>query len=222
MWLTDDDIDLMAKCGASYAHNPSSNLRLKSGISPVIRALDRGVNVALGSDSMTINDDDDFVQEMRLAAKLHRPPGIYERDLSSRDVLRMATTNGRKVVLLEDAGALRVGGPADIVTMRLVRMVGTAPEPGADAIDMLLYRAKREDIDHVLVAGETLVSNGVATKLDKRRIAEELLADAQRFDRAQSADVRDLMRELRPHVHAYYDEWFRERGQPHYFYNSRG
>ena len=222
VWLTDDDIDLMAKCGASYAHNPSSNLRLKSGISPVIRALDRGVNVALGSDSMTINDDDDFVQEMRLAAKLHRPPGIYERDLSSRDVLRMATTNGRKVVLFEDAGALRVGGPADIVTMRLDRMVGTAPEPGADAIDMLLYRAKREDIDHVLVAGETLVSNGVATKLDKRRIAEELLADAQRFDRAQSADVRALMRELRPHVHAYYDDWFRERGQPHYIYNSRG
>ena len=68
----------------------------------------------------------------------------------------------------------------------------------------------------------TLVSNGVATKLDKRRIAEELLADAQRFDRAQSADVRALMRELRPHVQAYYDDWFRERGQPHYFYNSRG
>lgn len=222
VWLTDDDIDLMAKSGASYAHNPSSNLRLKNGISPVIRALDRGVNVALGSDSMTINDDDDFVQEMRLAAKIHRPPGIYERALSSRDVLRMATTNGRKVVLFDEAGALRQGGPADIVTMRLDRLLGPAPEPGADAIDMLLYRAKREDIDHVLVAGETLVSNGAATRIDKRRIAEELCADAQRFDRAQSAEVRTLMSELRPHVRAYYDDWFRERGQPHYIYNSRG
>jgi 5-methylthioadenosine/S-adenosylhomocysteine deaminase len=222
VWLSDDDIELMAKSGASYAHNPSSNLRLKSGISPVIRAMDRGVNVALGSDSMTINDDDDFVQEMRLAAKLHRPPGIYERDLSSRDVLRMATTNGRKVVLFEEAGALRVGGPADMVTMRASRMLGRVPEPGADAIDTLLYRAKRDDIDHVLVAGETLVANGVATQMDKQRISEELCIDAQRFDRAQSAEVRSFMRELRPYVHAFYDDWFRERGEPHYIYNSRG
>ena len=82
VWLGDDDIELMAKSGASYAHNVSSNLRLKSGMSPVIRARDGGVNVALGTDSMTINDDDDFVQEMRLVAKTHRPPGIYEPDLS--------------------------------------------------------------------------------------------------------------------------------------------
>lgn len=222
VWLSDQDIDLMAKSGASYAHNPSSNLRLKSGISPVIRAMDRGVNVALGSDSMTINDDDDFVQEMRLAAKLHRPPGIDERDLSSRDVLRMATTNGRKVVLFDEAGALRRGGPADVVTMRLDRLLGPMAEPGADAIDMLLYRAKREDIDHVLVGGQTRVSHGAATQIDKRRVAEELCADAQRFDRTQSTEVRTFMRELRPHVRRYYDDWFRDRGEPHYIYNSRG
>jgi hypothetical protein len=86
----------------------------------------------------------------------------------------------------------------------------------------LLYRAKRDDIDHVLVAGETLVANGVATQMDKQRISEELCIDAQRFDRAQSAEVRSFMRELRPYVHAFYDDWFRERGEPHYIYNSRG
>jgi cytosine/adenosine deaminase-related metal-dependent hydrolase len=174
VWLSDDDIDLMARVGASYAHNISSNLRLKNGISPVIRARDSGVNVALGTDSMTINDDDDFVQEMRLVAMVHRPPGIYEPDLSSRDVLRMATINGRNVTLFDDVGSLRPGSPADVVTMRLDRMLGLPQEPGFDAIDLLLYRAKREDIDTVLVAGEILVANGVATKPDKQRIADEL------------------------------------------------
>jgi 5-methylthioadenosine/S-adenosylhomocysteine deaminase len=222
VWLSDDDIDLMAKSGASYAHNVSSNLRLKSGISPVIRARDRGVNVALGTDSMTINDDDDFVQEMRLVAKTHRPPGIYEPDLSSRDVFRMATTNGRNVTLFDDVGSLHPGGPADLVTMRMDRMLGPVQEPGFDAIDLLLYRAKREDIDDVVVAGEPLVSEGTAIHVDKQRIADELRADAQRFDRGHSAEVRRLMGELRPYVRGYYDSWFRDRGQPHYVYNSRG
>lgn len=221
VWLSDDDIDLMARSGASYAHNISANLRLKSGISPVIRARDRGVNVALGTDSMTINDDDDFVQEMRLVAKIHRPPGLYEPDLSSRDVLRMATTNGRNVTLFDDVGSLRPGSPADVVTMRLDRMLGLPQEPGFDAIDLLLYRAKREDIDTVLVAGEILVAKGVATKQDKQRIVDELRSDAERFDRKQSHEVRSLMTEVRPYVRDYYDTWFRQRGQPHYIYNSR-
>lgn len=223
VWLSESDIDLMASVGASYAHNPSANLRLKSGISPVIRARDRGLNVALGTDSMTINDDDDYVQEMRLAAKLHRLPGIYERDLSSRDVLRMATTNGRKVVLFDDVGVLAPGGPADVVLLRLDGMLDEGlHEPGFDPIDLLLYRGKREHVDAVLVAGEVLLENGRLTKVDKAKVLDELRADAARARAMVKPEVRELVDALRPYIERYYASWFRERGAPHYHYNLRG
>jgi cytosine/adenosine deaminase-related metal-dependent hydrolase len=187
----------------------------------VIRARDRGVNAALGTDSMTINDDDDFIQEMRLVAKMHRPPGMYEPDLTSRDVLRMATTNGRKAVLFDDVGVLCAGGPADMVTMRLDRMLDPLHAPGFDPVDLLLYRGRREYIDSVLVAGETLLDGGKLTRVDKARALGELRAEAERHARVDNTETRRLMSELRPHVVQYYDSWFRDRGEPHYFFNSR-
>ncbi len=76
VWLTEADIDLLAGRGSTVCHNASSKLRLKSGVAPVNAMLARGVNVAMGTDSTSINDDDDLLQEMRLVAKLHRQPGI--------------------------------------------------------------------------------------------------------------------------------------------------
>ncbi|MBI3968094.1 MAG: amidohydrolase family protein, partial [Chloroflexi bacterium] len=221
VWLSDADLDLMAESGASYSHNLSANLRLKSGISPVIRARDRGVNVGLGTDSMTLNDDDDFLQELRLVAKVHRPPGLYESDLSSRDVLRMATTNGRKVVLFDDVGELRAGGPADVVVLRLDGMVLPWQEPGFDPVDLLLYRGRREHVDTVLVAGEVLLEGGKLTKVDKAKVMNELRADAERAWNQPYKDTQRLMNELLPYLRTYYDTWFRDRGEPHYYYNSR-
>lgn len=201
--------------------NPSSNLRLKSGISPVIRARDRGVTVALGTDSMTINDDDDVLQEMRLAAKLHRLPGMDEPELSSRDVLRMATTNGCPVVLFADVGALRPGGPADIVLLRMEGMLDRLQEPGFDPVDLLLYRGRREHVDTVLAAGQVLVANGRLTRVNKDVVLDELRADAERAATLPLRETQRLMAELRPYVKRYYDSWFRERQEPHYHYNSR-
>ena len=76
VWLTEGDIELLAGAGATVCHNASSNLRLKNGIAPVNPMLAAGVNVAMGTDSTAINDDDDLLQEMRLVSKLHRQPGL--------------------------------------------------------------------------------------------------------------------------------------------------
>ena len=75
VWLTERDIDLLADARSTVAHNASSNLRLKNGIAPVNPMLARGLNVTMGTDSTAINDDDDFLQEMRLVSKLHRQAG---------------------------------------------------------------------------------------------------------------------------------------------------
>ena len=94
VWLTADDMALMVETGTSISHNPSSNLRLRSGIAPVLELHRQGVHVALGTDSTSINDDDDLLQEMALATRLHRPPGLGVPHLSAHQVLHMATLGG--------------------------------------------------------------------------------------------------------------------------------
>ena len=118
VWLTEQDIDIMALTGATACHNPSSNLRLQNGISPVNSMLRKGVNVALGTDSTAINDDDDMVQEMRLAAKLHRQPGMGNPALDSHQTLRLATANAARPTSFQGKiGAIEKGRFADLVLL---------------------------------------------------------------------------------------------------------
>ena len=93
VWLSEQDMELLAAAGATIIHCPSSNLRFRGGIAPVGPMLAHGVNVALTVNSEGVNDDDDTFQEMRLAKLLHRIPGSsYVPD--EWDILTMATVNG--------------------------------------------------------------------------------------------------------------------------------
>jgi cytosine/adenosine deaminase-related metal-dependent hydrolase len=115
VWLTGDDMDLLAQSGVTVCHNPSSNLRLKNGVAPVNAMLAKVINVALGTDSTAINDDDDMLQEVRLASKLHREPGIDAPALSTHQALGMATINRSPGNLLprpyRRSGEGQAGGP---------------------------------------------------------------------------------------------------------------
>ena len=107
VWLTEGDIELLARSNATVCHNPSSNLRLKNGVAPVNAMVSGGVNVAIGTDSTAINDDDDMLQEMRLVSKLHRQPSIAAPAINSHQVLKMATINAAQPTFFhESIGAL--------------------------------------------------------------------------------------------------------------------
>ena len=115
VWATEEDIALLAATGTCVCHNPSSNLRLQSGIAPVGRLLEAGVKIALGSDEAGLNDDKDLLQEMRLALKLHRVPGIENVPPTAAQVFRMATEERRLRQFLRrpnrDAGDWQAGRP---------------------------------------------------------------------------------------------------------------
>lgn len=208
VWLDDQDMAQLAAHGASVVHNPSSNLRLHSGIAPVRALLAHGVNVALGMDSNAFADDDDMLAEMRLAYQLHRGQGIGSRGLSAYDVLAMATTGGAQALVLEDVGTLEVGMRADVVVVAMERVLGPAPGPTVDPVDLLVARGKAEDVRAVLVEGEVLVHGGALTRLDlatiRQQVAEEAAESRRKFPYGELAGPQAQLHQL---LRSFYERW---------------
>tara|TARA_B100000949_G_scaffold235351_1_gene258034 strand:+ start:10132 stop:11673 length:1542 start_codon:yes stop_codon:yes gene_type:complete len=222
VWLTDQDIDIMAGTGTTACHNPSSNLRLKNGIAPVNAMLEKGMNVALGTDSTSINDDDDMVQEMRLAAKLHRQPKMDMPALNSHQALRLATANAARPTSLQDKiGTIEPGRFADLVLLDLNAMTEPYSDAGIDVVDMLLYRGKASHVDTVMIQGEVVVRNGTFIKMDKAEVLREIKDQFARPVEGQALEAKKLAQGLTPFVQEFYKDWGKGDNTPHYDYNGR-
>ena len=222
IWLTEEDMELLAQSGASICHNSSSNLRLKSGIAPVNPMLARGVNVAMGTDSTGINDDDDMLQEMRLVSKLHRQPGIDAPAISSHQVLRMATINAAAPTFFHNKiGALEVGRRADVVLLDMKPIREPYLDPGVDIVDALIYRGKARHVDTVIINGEAVLRQGSFTRINKEDVVKELKARFSHLLEPSVLEARQMVQELTPHVKGFYRDWQAGEGPPHYRYNSR-
>ena len=222
VWLTDGDIELLAQHNATVCHNPSSNLRLKNGVVPVNALLAGGVNVSLGTDSTAINDDDDMIQEMRLAAKLHRQPSIAAPAVTSHQVLKMTTLNAAQPTFFHDRiGSLEKGKRADMVLMDLTAIEEPYLDSRVDIVDALLYRGKARHVDTVIIDGEVVLRDGRFTKVDKQEVIRELKEQFSRPLEASAIEGRQTAERLIPYVERFYQEWYPGDGPPHYFYNSR-
>ena len=221
VWLTEQDLDLLAQTGVTVCHNPSSNLRLKSGIAPVNAMLAKGINVALGTDSNAINDDDDMLQEMRLASKLHRQPGIDAPALSTHQALGMATINAAQATFFQNRiGALEKGRRADMVLLDLTSIEEPYLDAGIHAIDALVYRGKSRQVDTVIVDGEVVLRDGRATKVDCDDLLRELRDRFSHPLESQALEARLMSQRLIPYVKRFYQAWTPPSGAPHYQYNS--
>lgn len=222
VWLTEEDLDLLAQNGVTVCHNPSSNLRLKSGIAPVNPMLAKGINVALGTDSTAINDDDDMLQEMRLASKLHRQPGIDAPSLTSHQALAMATINAAQATFFQGSiGALEKGRRADLVLLDLTSIEEPYLDAGIDAIDALVCRGKARQVDTVIIDGEVVLRDGRATKIDRDDLIRELRDRFSHPLEPQALEARQMSERLIPFVKRFYQAWSQPSGAPHYGYNSR-
>ena len=222
VWLTDDDIDLLGQSNTTLCHNVSSNLRLKNGVAPVNGMWARGVNVAMGTDSTAINDDDDMLQEMRLVSKIHRQPGIGAPAINSHQVLRMATLNAAIPTFFHDEiGALEKGRRADVVLLDMTDIQGPYLDPDVHIVDALLYRGKARHVDTVIIGGEVVLRNGRFTRINKEDVLRELKDRFSRPLETSVVETRQMVEQLLPHVERFYQSWRPEEGPPHYRYNSR-
>ena len=119
VWCTDDDFRIMADKGVALIHNPTSNMKLGSGFARVKRAMELGVNVALGTDGCASNDNLDLFEEMHIASLIHKGLAKDPTVLSAWDVIDMATVNGAKALGMSDTGEIAVGKKADLCVVDL-------------------------------------------------------------------------------------------------------
>jgi 5-methylthioadenosine/S-adenosylhomocysteine deaminase len=220
VWLTEREIEVLAKSGAHVSHNPSSNLRLRAGIAPLNAMLAAGVNVGLGMDGTTLNDDEDMLAEMRLALNLHRTPHLEGPMPSVLDIWELATSGGAKLFQAEtQLGRLAPSYAADIVLIRLGRITWPWVAPEADPRLLLLTRSKASDVDTVLVNGEVVLQDGKPTRFDLIA-AGEALKEALEVSSVPEASI-DMVERLSPYLEAHYNNWPFQTLDPYTEYNSR-
>lgn len=204
VWVEDDDIELLADRGVGVAHNMSSNLRLRSGMAPVAEMVAAGVKVGIGLDGHTLDDDQDFLREMRLAWTVGNCSGMAATDLNAEQVWQMGTGAAAEITFGADAplGELEVGGLADLILLDLGTIRGKwapANHPPPELLpEFLLRRSKREHVRHVMVGGEWVICAGEPVKFDmaevEREIWERLNFETKRQSSRLSAYLREFYR----------------------------
>jgi 5-methylthioadenosine/S-adenosylhomocysteine deaminase len=161
--LTDAEIALLARHGASVAHCPSSNLKLASGFAPVAKMAAGGINLSLGTDGAASNNRLDMFEEMRLAALLAKAVARDAEVLPAHAALRAATLGGAAALGLESRiGSITAGKSADLTAVRLAGPdAGAGLMPCYDPVSHLVYAAGRRDVTDVWVAGKHLLRDGI-------------------------------------------------------------
>ena len=170
VWVTDEDMEIMARKNITAVHNPVSNLKLASGVARVPALLEAGVGVALGTDGVASNNNHDLFEEMKLAAILHKGTSGDPTAISAFEALAMATTGGAKA-LGRDAGVIAPGKIADLILVDF-----TAPNlfPCHDVLENLAFSARGSNVAMNMARGKIIYENGQFLTLDMDRIRAEV------------------------------------------------
>jgi 5-methylthioadenosine/S-adenosylhomocysteine deaminase len=175
--LTEDDISILAEAGVSVAHNPESNMKLASGIAPIPQLLAAEVTVGLGTDGAASNNNLDMLEEMRVAALLHK---VHEMDplaLPAPQALSMATADGARALGLDGVGLLKPGYKADVI---LVDLDQAYFYPRNNLTAHLVYAAQAEAVDTVIIDGRIIMEKRRVLTINEERVFQEV---EERFQR---------------------------------------
>ena len=183
VWVNDAEIARYASTGTGIAHCPSSNMRLASGIAPIVKMLNARVNVGLGVDGSASNDSSHMLAEARLAMLLQRVGGD-PKALTARQALELGTLGGARVLGRDDIGALEKGKAADFIAVDVNRLdyAGALHDP----VSALVFCTPPR-VDLSVINGKVVVENGELKTLDlppvigrHNRIAREMVARSHR------------------------------------------
>jgi 5-methylthioadenosine/S-adenosylhomocysteine deaminase len=189
VWVDDGDLEILKARDVGLAHCPSSNMKLASGVAPVVKMLAAGLAVGLGSDGPAgSNNDFDLLEEMDLAAKLQKVFTGDPQALPAIHVLEMATIMGAKALGMEkEIGSLEPGKRADLITLRLDRPNAA---PLYSVHSHMVYALKGADVRDAMVNGRILLRDRRPLTLN----SDEILAKAGEFGAKVRASLKRLPR----------------------------
>lgn len=170
VYLEDHDVEIMKERGAFSVYNPSSNMKLSSGIMPIKKYMSAGLRIGLGTDGASSNNSLNMMKEIYMAAMLARVGSMDANALSPAEVIKMATRNGALLQGRKDAGLLEEGFRADIIAINLdvAHM-----QPDYDTLSNIVFAAQSSDIILNMIDGRVVYKDGEYMYADKERIMYE-------------------------------------------------
>ncbi|HEY9616349.1 MAG TPA: amidohydrolase [Microcoleaceae cyanobacterium] len=191
VWLDQADIEMLATTQATVVHNPLSNLRLGSGIAPVLKYRQAGINVTFGCDGSASNDSQDLLEAIKIGSMLHNVTDLdYRHWLTPRQAVEMASLGGASGLgMAEQFGSLTIGKQADLV---LYDLMSLSLLPRTDPIGLLIWGRPTAAVDSVWVRGQQIVANHQVTTIDVDALRQQLFTHSQWSTERQSPTVKEF------------------------------
>src|SRR6266404_278780 len=224
--VTEAEIGLMGRRNVSVTSHPSCNFHMRNGITPVVPLRAAGVNVAMGLDDKTINDDEDAVMELRMMHKVHRLATyeLTEAPMDAYEAFEIATLNGARVCGFEGVtGTLAPGMKADAVLVDLER-VENEPwlDPRSDIVEAFVQRAMGSDVDTVVIGGKLAMLEGKPQMLDVDALFREVREFCSKGLPEEHRKRADMLARIKPYAQKWYKGWDSPMvNEPFYRVNSR-
>ena len=181
IYMSDEDIEIFKKHNLTVVTCPGSNTKLASGIAPLYKYKETGLNIAIGTDGPASNNCLDFFKEMTLVTGLQKLLLKDPTAFPAYEVLKMATVNGARAMGLDDADILEVGKKADFIEIDLDR---PNMQPLNNIVNNIVYSGSKDNVKTVVIDGITLYSNhGFQLGLDINEIYKKCQEVTDRIDR---------------------------------------
>ena len=178
VYAEDDDMDIFRAKGVTVATNPVSNMKLASGVCNASKVIDKGVNLAIGTDSVASNNSLNFIEEMKTLAISSK---VYYADptlIKPKDALRAATSGGAMAQGRTDSGILKVGNKADLIVLDIS---GPNMHPVHSLINNIVYSCSGGEVIMTMVDGNVLYENGIYSLIDIEKTVYEVEKATQRI-----------------------------------------
>lgn len=177
--VTDEDIEIMARKDFNVVNNPSSNLKLANGFAPLHKMKAKGINIALGTDGPSSNNNQDMFEEIHIAAILNKSVANDTTFLPAYEVLEMATINGAKALGIDHlVGSLEIGKRADVILLDLKK---PHMYPLHNLMSSLVYSVNSSDVKTVIVDGKILYDNYQFKTINIDEVFEQSLHHSQKL-----------------------------------------
>jgi len=218
VWLTNEEINLLAETGTNVVINPLSNLKLKSGIPPIRTLQDAGVSMGLGCDNCSCSDAQNMFQAMKLFCLMVAVSHIDGGPAQAPQAFKAATRGGAHALGKSDKlGEISVGRRADLI---LIDLTDPSYIPLNSALRQLVYTEGGRGVRTVIVDGKVVIQNGHLQTMNEKELLEEILDVVPQFQK-DFAEIKERVERLQPYLQeAHRRIWAEEVGTNRLFHDN--